>query len=206
MSRGLEFALTLAMTVVLVPVIVVVAIAVLIADGRPVFFVQERMKAPTKAFQLVKFRTLSVSEDDAGVLGGDKLSRVTRLGGFLRRTRIDELPQLWNILRGDIGFVGPRPPLRRYVERFPEVYAAVLQERPGVTGLATLVFHRREEALMRACASTEDAEAVYERRCVPAKARLDLIYARNRNTCLDLWMMVATVWRRLPPVPRSRRM
>ena len=205
MSRGLEFALALVMTVVLVPVIAVVAIAVLIADGRPVFFVQERMKTPMKAFHLVKFRTLSVTEDDAGVLGGDKLSRVTRLGGFLRRTRIDELPQLWNILRGDIGFVGPRPPLRRYVERFPEVYGEVLRERPGVTGLATLVYHRREEALMRACASTEDAEAVYERRCVPAKARLDLIYARNRNACLDLWMMVATVWRRLPPVPRPRR-
>lgn len=200
----MEVALALLMAVVLVPVMVIVALVVWALDGRPVFFVQERMKSPTEAFRLIKFRTLTVSEDSDGVLGGDKLARVTRLGGFLRRSRLDEMPQILNVLRGDIGFVGPRPPLRRYVDRFPEIYGKVLAHRPGITGLATLMYHRREEALMRACTTTEEAEAVYERLCVPAKARLDLFYARHRNTCLDLRMMAATAWRRLPPLLRKR--
>ena len=141
---------------------------------------------------------------DSGVSGGDKEHRITRTGAVMRRYRLDELPQLVNILRGDIGFVGPRPPLRRYVERFPDLYAEVLKDRPGVTGLATLVFHRTEERLLECCKSPEETEAVYERRCVPTKARLDLIYARRRNLCLDLRMMAATVIRHIPPVPRRR--
>lgn len=204
MRRLTDILFVLLMAPVLVPVMGLVALAVLIMDGRPVLFVQERMRSPKKGFKLIKFRTLSVAEDEAGVLGGDKLARVTRLGRVLRRTRMDELPQLWNILKGDIGFVGPRPPLRRYVERFPELYGAVLKDRPGVTGLATLVYHRREEALMLGCRTAQEAEEVYERRCIPAKARLDLIYAKRRTPCLDLRMMVATAWRRLPPVPRGR--
>ncbi|MBR9843615.1 MAG: sugar transferase [Rhodobacteraceae bacterium] len=205
MSRVMDIVLVILMGVVLVPVMIGVALAILILDGRPVFFRQERMKSPSEAFTLVKFRTMTVDRQDAGVAGGDKVARITPLGRFLRRTRMDELPQLWNILRGDIGFVGPRPPLRRYVERFPEVYGEVLRDRPGVTGLATLVFHRREEALLARCKTAEETEAVYERRCIPTKARLDLIYAKHRNPCLDLRMMAATVWRNLSPVRRSRR-
>jgi lipopolysaccharide/colanic/teichoic acid biosynthesis glycosyltransferase len=205
MNRFVEIVLASLMAIVLVPVMIVLAIVVLLIDGRPVFFVQERMKSPTEPFKLVKFRTLTVAEDEAGVLGGDKLTRITPMGRILRRTRMDELPQLWNILRGDIGFVGPRPPLRRYVERFPEIYGEVLQSRPGVTGLATLVYHKTEERLMAVCQTGEEAENVYERRCIPKKARLDLIYARHKNTCLDIRMMAATIWRRLPPVPRPRR-
>ena len=205
MNRGTEIALALLMAVVLVPVMIVVFFLVWLADGRPVFFVQERMKSPTESFRLIKFRTLTVVEHEAGVLGGAKLSRITRLGRILRRSRIDELPQLWNILKGDIGFVGPRPPLRRYVERFPKIYGEVLKDRPGVTGLATLLYHHKEEALMSRCQTDAEAEAVYERRCVPAKARLDILYAKHRNTCLDLRVMAATVWRRLSPVPRPER-
>ena len=141
---------------------------------------------------------------DGGVSGGDKAHRITRTGTVMRRYRLDEIPQLWNILKGDIGFVGPRPPLRRYVERFPELYDEVLKDRPGVTGLATLIFHRTEERLLADCSTPEETEAVYERRCIPVKARLDLIYAKNRNLCLDLRMMVATVFRRIPPVPHKR--
>lgn len=205
MNRLVEIVLASLMAVVLVPLMIVLAIVVRIVDGRPVLFVQERMKSPTESFSLVKFRTLTVVEDEAGVLGGDKLTRITPFGRILRRTRMDELPQLWNILRGDIGFVGPRPPLRRYVERFPEIYGEVLKSRPGVTGLATLVYHKTEERLMAACRTGEEAEKVYERRCIPKKARLDLIYAKYKNTCLDIRMMAATIWRRLPPIPRPRR-
>ena len=129
------------------PVLVVLVGVILILDGRPVLYISERMRAPGKPFMLWKFRTMTNVATDSGVSGGDKAHRITRTGAVMRRYRLDEIPQLWNILRGDIGFVGPRPPLRRYVERFPAVYGEVLKDRPGVTGLATLVFHRTEERL-----------------------------------------------------------
>lgn len=202
--RVMDIVLALMLLVVLWPVLVFVTVVILLLDGKPVFYFSERMRAPGQPFTLWKFRTMTTVVEDRGVSGGDKAHRITRTGAVMRRYRLDELPQLLNILRGDIGFVGPRPPLRRYVERFPSLYAEVLKDRPGVTGLATLVFHRTEERLLERCASPEETEAVYERRCVPTKARLDLIYARHRNLCLDLRMMAATVIRRIPPVPRRR--
>ena len=197
-KRLMDILLALLLGLLLSPLIVAVALLILIRDGRPVFYVAERMKAPGQPFALWKFRTMRSAAQDSGVSGGDKAGRITSMGRFLRRTRLDEVPQLWNILRGDISFVGPRPPLRRYVEAFPALYAEVLQSRPGVTGLATLVFHRTEERLLARCTTPEETEAVYIRRCVPAKARLDLIYAQNRNLCFDLKMMVVTVFRRVP--------
>ena len=172
-----------------------IAVALLATQGRPVLYKSERMREPGRAFALLKFRTMRPDPGDRGVTGGDKGGRITPLGNMLRRTRLDELPQLWNILRGDMSFVGPRPPLRMYVERFPGLYAQVLRSRPGVTGLATLVFHRREAELLRGCRSAEETDTVYVRRCVPVKARLDLIYQRRRNVCLDLAILGQTILR-----------
>lgn len=183
----------LALGLILLPVIALLAALILIRDGRPVFYVSERMRAPGDPFDLVKFRTMKVVAEDSGVSGGDKADRVTHVGRFLRKTRLDELPQLWNILRGDMSFVGPRPPLRQYVERFPETYAQVLQSRPGVTGLATVKFHAHEERLIAPCASVEETDAVYARRCVPRKARLDLIYQERRSFCFDLMLLWETI-------------
>ena len=181
----------------LLPFIVLIALAILVLDGRPVLYLSERMKTQNEGFRLWKFRTMKPDASDRGVSGGDKSSRITRTGRALRRYRLDEIPQLWNILRGDISFVGPRPPLRRYTEMFPELYAEVLESRPGVTGLATLAFHRTEERLLAPCSSKDETEAVYCRRCVPRKAHLDLIYARRRSLCYDLKLMAATVLRRI---------
>lgn len=188
-------ALTLA--IVLSPLILGVAVLVLVRDGRPVLYLSERMAAPGRPFLLWKFRTMRSDPADSGVSGGDKISRITPTGRVLRRTRLDELPQLWNILRGDLSFVGPRPPLRRYVEMYPALYADVLRCRPGITGLATLAFHRTEERLLAHCATAEQTERVYCHRCIPRKARLDLIYARRRSFCYDFQLMLATVFRRV---------
>ena len=196
-KRALDLILALALSVLLAPVIAIIALVILLRDGRPVFYVAERMKAPGQPFNLWKFRTMRVVRQDSGVSGGDKSGRITATGRFLRRTRLDEMDQLLNVLRGDISFVGPRPPLRRYVEQFPELYGEVLKSRPGITGLATLAYHRTEERLLADCATPEETEVVYTRRCVPAKARLDLIYARNRNICYDIKLMAATVIRRI---------
>jgi lipopolysaccharide/colanic/teichoic acid biosynthesis glycosyltransferase len=155
------------LSVVLVPLLAALVIVMLIRGERPIFFGAERMHDPTTRFTLWKLRTMTPDNNDTGVSGGDKRDRITPMGHRLRRTRMDELPQMWNILRGDISFVGPRPPLARYVQQFPEIYGAVLRARPGVTGLATLVFASHEEALLRGCTTPAQTERVYVRRCVP---------------------------------------
>lgn len=195
-KRLMDIAGVVVFAVPLLPVIVILALVILVTDGRPVFYISERMKAPTKAFALVKFRTMRSVERDSGVSGGDKTGRITPVGRFLRRSRMDEVPQLWNILKGDMSFVGPRPPLRIYVEDYPEIYARVLRSRPGVTGLATLVYHRHEQRLLNASRSAAETDAIYRRACVPRKARLDLIYQAHQSPCLDMWLMYRTVFRK----------
>lgn len=191
-KRALDLILALTLGTLLGPVIAGLALWLRITQGAPVFYAAERMTTPTRGFTLWKFRTMTVAAADSGVSGGDKAARITPAGRWLRRTRLDELPQLWNILRGDLSFVGPRPPLRQYVARFPEIYARVLQSRPGVTGLATLVYHAHEERLLAGCADAAETDAVYARACVPRKARLDLIYAAHRSVCFDLVLIART--------------
>lgn len=181
------------LVVILGPILLGLLLWLLIKEGRPVFYVAERMKTPDQPFNLWKLRTMTVVDTDAGVSGGDKAARITPTGAWLRSKRLDEFPQLWNILRGDLSFVGPRPPLREYVERHPDIYREVLRARPGVTGLASVVYHRHEAALLARCDTPEDTDAVYSRICVPAKARLDLIYQRHQNTCYDFDLVFQTI-------------
>lgn len=195
-KRLFDIALALVLLLPLGALMIVIAALLLITQGRPVLYGSERMRDPARAFTLWKFRTMRpAAAGDSGVSGGDKAGRVTPTGAALRASRLDELPQLFNILMGDMSFVGPRPPLRQYVEAFPGLYAAVLKSRPGVTGLASLVYHRHEERLLARCASAEETDRVYSRRCIPAKARLDLIYQRRRSLCLDLWILARTLRR-----------
>jgi len=196
-KRLFDIVVSLVLILLLWPVMLVVGLLVLLRDGRPVIYGAERMRGLGQPFTLWKFRSMRVVEVDEGVSGGHKNARITPLGAFLRRTRLDEIPQLFNVLIGDMSFVGPRPPDRRYVEMFPEIYGEVLKSRPGLTGLATLVFHKTEERLLAPCVTAEETEAVYVRRCVPRKARLDLIYAENRNLCYDLVILVGTLFRGL---------
>jgi len=205
LKRLLDLVSLAIFVVVLWPVVLAIALLILVRDGRPVFYVSERMKAPGQPFDLVKFRTMTHDPADSGASGGHKAARITPTGQVLRRYRLDEIPQLWNVLKGDISFVGPRPPLRRYVELFPDLYARVLSCRPGITGLATLAYHAREERLLAPCRTAAETESVYTRRCVPAKARIDLIYARRRTICFDIWLMFATVLRRMPLRMTTRR-
>lgn len=177
-----------------VPMVAVIALAILLAEGRPVFYGSERMQTPDRAFRLWKFRTMRPARDDRGVSGGDKADRITPLGRWLRRTRLDELPQLWNLWRGDVSVVGPRPPLREYVERFPDLYARVLRSRPGLTGLASIYFARHEAWLLARCTSAEETDAVYARACIPRKARIDLMYQDNWSFCLDLDIVRKTLF------------
>lgn len=190
--RLFDIALALVLMVLLAPLMGAIAMSILIANGAPVFHCSRRMKDLDKSFLLLKFRTMRVANSVDRPLGGDQSDRVTRLGCFLRDRRLDELPQLFNILKGDIGFVGPRAPLPRYVERFPELYRQVLRAKPGVTGLASLVFCGREEALLAGCTEPAETDARYTEICVPSKAELDLAYEQTRSFWSDLVLIVRT--------------
>jgi len=191
-KRLFDLALLALIFPVLGPVLAVLILYMLIRGGRPFFYVSERMKTPEQPFMLIKLRSMTPDNADSGVTGADKAGRITRLGRILRKTRLDELPQMWNILKGDISFVGPRPPLRRYVERFPEIYDQVLISRPGVTGMASLFYHAHEEHLLARCKTPQETDATYARACVPRKARLDLVYQARASLCLDIWIIAKT--------------
>lgn len=196
-KRIFDILVALILGAFLIVPVVITALLILIRDGKPVFYISERMKTPTEGFRLVKFRTMKAVVSDSGVSGGDKTDRITKTGHFLRRTRLDEVPQLWNVLKGDISFVGPRPPLRQYVERFPVIYREVLKSRPGITGLASVHFHAHEEWLLARGRTTQETDEIYSRACVPRKARLDLIYQQQCNLCMDVMIMLKTVFRGL---------
>ena len=192
-KRIMDVVFAALLLVILAPVIAVVALLLLVMQGRPILYVGERMKTPTDSFGLIKFRTMTLAQNDSGVSGADKSARITRLGTRLRANRLDELPQLWNILMGDLSFVGPRPPLRMYVEQFPDLYRDVLASRPGVTGLATLTFHKHEGTLLRHCRTARQTDDIYRRLCIPRKARLDIIYQRNRSLAYDFALAFQTI-------------
>jgi len=192
-KRALDLFFALLLVVLLGPILLGLLIWLLIRQGRPIFYVAERMRAPDRPFDLWKLRTMDVVATDAGVSGGDKAARITPTGAWLRRRRLDEFPQLWNILKGDLSFVGPRPPLREYVERYPEIYSEVLKSRPGVTGLASIAFHKHEETLLARCDTRAETDRVYTRICVPRKARLDLAYQRHQSLCLDFDLVFQTI-------------
>ena len=157
-KRLMDIAISAALATVLWPVLLLLIIILAISEGRPIFYISERMKTPTQGFSLIKLRTMRPSSENTGVTGGDKSARMSRLHQILRKTRADELPQLYNVLRGDISLVGPRPPLRVYVEAFPALYAQVLQSRPGVTGLASLMYHAHEETLLARCKDAAETD------------------------------------------------
>lgn len=206
-NRRRAFDLTVALALAL-PVAALLSILVpllWLVQGRPVFYGSERMAAIDRAFTLWKLRTMTPAPGGPGLSGGHRRGRITPLGRILRRTRLDELPQLWNVLRGDIALVGPRPPLRAAVLRFPATSALVLAVRPGVTGLASLLVHRREERLLASCRDEAEAWAVYGRACLPAKVRLDLFHQRHRSPGLDLAILAATVTGSLRPARQARQ-
>lgn len=209
LKRLFDIALSLALLVPGLPVIAVLWWLVRRTDGSPAIYAATRMTSPRATFTLWKFRTMEIDRSglEVGVSGGDKAHRITPLGRKLRRTRLDEMPQLINVLKGDMSFVGPRPPTKRYVDMFPDLYSEVLQSRTGITGLATVMFHAHEERLLRDCKTQEQTEEVYVRRCIPRKARLDLIYRDNWSLGLDLYLIYLTAGKLLPlPGKRLNRL
>lgn len=191
-KRAFDLLVAISLAIVLAPVLAVLLVILLITEGRPLFYISERMHSPSRAFGLIKLRTMHIAASNGGVTGGDKAARMSRLHRILRRSRLDEIPQLWNVIAGHMSLVGPRPPLRVYVADYPEIYGPVLRNRPGITGLASLRFHAREEQLLTRCTTPDQTDTTYRRRCIPRKARLDLIYSARSSLCFDIVLLAQT--------------
>jgi len=174
-----------------VPLGAAAAVAVRLSSPGPVLHRATRVGMHGVPFTILKFRTMRVSPPGPKVTtAGD--ARVTTVGRWLRRTKLDELPQLVNVLRGEMSIVGPRPEDPAYVAHFPVEYATVLTVRPGMTGPAVLRF-RDEERLLQAAAGGADLDEVYVSRFLPAKLELDLDYVARRSLGLDFSIVWATV-------------
>lgn len=170
------------------PVIAGAAVAIKLNSRGTIFFRQIRVGRHGRPFQLVKLRTMRAYEDGPEVTSRAD-SRVTLIGRFLRKTKLDELPELWNVLKGDMSFVGPRPEVPRYVDLTDLRWQAVLQARPGLTDPVTLRL-RNEEELLAAVAG--DVEHFYRETLQPVKLRGYLEYFENRSWKTDLRVMFKT--------------
>jgi lipopolysaccharide/colanic/teichoic acid biosynthesis glycosyltransferase len=175
----------------LAPVFLAVSAAVKLTDGGPVFFVQQRMGRDFRPFQLFKFRTMSSGSDEGPCVTAVGDERVTRVGRFLRRTKLDELPQLLNIIKGDMSLVGPRPEVYRYARFYEKDFREILNGvRPGLTDYATLEFIGEEEIL----GSRGNAEETYLKEILPAKLELCRRYSLQAGIRTDTAIIARTLY------------
>lgn len=190
MKRLLDIAVALAGIVLFAPVWILAACLVKLTSRGPVFFRQERMGRAFRPFQIYKFRTMV---PDAARRGGQITyasdPRITPIGRILRNTKIDELPQLFNVLAGDMSLVGPRPEVPKYVEMFRTDYEEVLRVRPGITDPASIKFRHEAEILGRAA----DPEKEYVERILPEKLRLAKDYVRQASLWYDIVLVMKTI-------------
>ena len=189
LKRGFEAVAAGIFVLVLSPLLAAVALAVRCSGPGPILFRQARVGLRGKPFDILKFRTMRTSPDAGPLITSAGDPRVTRVGRVLRRWKLDELPQLVNVLRGEMSFVGPRPEVPRYVDMFAEAYQELLAVRPGITDLASLTF-RDEETLL---ARSANAEELYVHEILPRKLALSRAYVRQRSLGLDVRLIARTV-------------
>ena len=176
--------------ILLTPVFIAIIVIIKLDSKGPILFIQQRVGLHNKDFNIFKFRTMYMESDKKGLLTiGNRDSRITKVGYFLRRYKIDEFPQLINILIGDMSFVGPRPELRQYVNYYPDDDMVLFSVRPGITGLASIEF-RNEVELLKAA---KDPEDYFIQSIIPEKNRLNKIYIEQYSFWLDLKLMAITI-------------
>lgn len=176
--------------VVLSPLLALIAIIVKLDSKGPVIFTQERIGRHFKPFRIYKFRTMVANAPALGAaFTVDRDPRITRAGRLLRHLKLDELPQLFNILEGSMSIVGPRPEVRKYVELYRGDFETVLQVRPGLTDPASLRYLDEASVL----AGAADPEMAYTRKILPDKIRLAKTYVSQSSFATDLWLIVRTL-------------
>jgi lipopolysaccharide/colanic/teichoic acid biosynthesis glycosyltransferase len=187
LNRLFGFLCAIVGLVLLSPLFCVIALAIKLDDGGPVFYFQDRIGRHFRQFRLCKFRSMVPGADRAGLLTAPGDSRLTRIGRWLRRYKLDELPQLFNVLTGDMQLVGARPEVERYVQMFRAEYAVILEDHPGITDPASLAFRREDQIL-----SPHRMEQQYTAEILPSKLKLSLAYQRQRSFLSDIGILLRT--------------
>ncbi len=191
LKRVFDFIASLLGLIVLSPLFLVVAILIKLDDGGSVFFRQTRVGQYGKPFKIYKFRTMVENAEKLGaqITKGDD-PRITKVGRFLRKYKLDELPQLINVLKGEMSLVGPRPEVPKFVKLFEEDYKEILQVKPGITDYASLEFKDENELLKGA----ENPEEIYIREILPKKIEYYKRYLKEISFTTDLKLIFKTIW------------
>jgi lipopolysaccharide/colanic/teichoic acid biosynthesis glycosyltransferase len=191
MKRFFDFNIAFLGLLLLSPFIIAIGVLIKFSDKGPVFFKHKRVGKDGKIFRLYKFRSMRFkkSAENGGFEPGN-ISQITSVGKILRRTKIDELPQLINVLRGDLTLVGPRPEVRKWTKVYPEKWAVVLSVKPGITDYASIKYRNEEEIL----ASSNNPENTYFKEILPQKLDLNIEYVNQHSILKDLNIIFQTLY------------
>jgi lipopolysaccharide/colanic/teichoic acid biosynthesis glycosyltransferase len=190
-KRIFDVTVSLVGLVVLTPLLISIGIIIRLSDKGPAFFPQKRVGKGGKLFSMYKFRSMVFSESAKdGLFEPGNTSRITQVGKYLRRTKLDELPQLINVLKGEMSIVGPRPEVMKWVAVYPDRWERVLKVKPGITDEASLVFNDEESVL----SESDDPELMYREVILPRKLDLYEEYARNNSLQGDIRLILKTIF------------
>lgn len=190
MKRLFDFLASLGGLLVLLPVFILVSVLIMIIMPGPVLFRQKRVGKNGKLFYLYKFRTMSILRGtEGGSFHAGDSSRITPLGKILRKTKIDELPQLVNVLKGEMSIVGPRPEVEQWIKVYPEKWKIVHQVKPGISDNASIVFRNEEEIL----AASDNPTETYQNEILPRKLDLYISYVQDNSILGDLLIIFKTI-------------
>jgi len=190
-KRTFDLLSSLVVLIILSPLLILISLLIIIDSKGSAFYSQKRVGIKGNHFNLLKFRTMNQNSDRKGLLTIGKDSRITRIGHYLRKSKLDEIPQLINIIRGEMSVVGPRPETPNYVELYTQEQLKVLKVRPGLTDYASLEFINESETL----AKHEYPEKAYIETIMPQKLSLNLQYIRDKSLLLDIKIIFKTLLR-----------
>lgn len=189
-KRWFDILFSLLVMIIISPVLFLISILIIFSDGWPVFYIQERVGRGGKIFGLVKFRTMYKYADKKGLLTvGGRDPRITKVGYYLRKYKLDELPQFWNVLKGDMSVVGPRPEVKKYVDMYTEEQRKILELRPGITDWASIKFSNESEIL----AQYENPEDGYIKEVMQEKMKYYIDYLKTISLSQDLVIIFHTL-------------
>ncbi len=175
---------------ILFPFLLIISVLIIIESRGGIFYKQQRVGRNNRGFSLIKFRSMRKNSDKSGLLTiGAKDGRITKSGYYLRKYKLDEIPQLINILTGEMSFVGPRPEVRKYVDLYNEQQRKVLKVKPGLTDYASIEYFKESEIL----SSKQNPEKAYIEEIMPAKLDLNLKYIDEKSFFTDLKIILKTI-------------
>ena len=190
LKRTFDILLSVFAIFLLFPLFLLVSFLIVIDSGFPIFFLQKRIGRGAKEFNIIKFRTMKTNNENITITVSDD-SRITRIGKYLRKTKIDELPEILNVLFGQMSFVGPRPDVKGYADKLKGANRKILALRPGITGPASLKYYNEEYILsQKSNPKKYNDEVIF-----PDKVKINMHYFHNRSFFLDLKIIFATIFR-----------